>query len=124
MKSITRIEISNYIYVLLMVLIFMASTVKGQSFLKQEISIVEFNSNWNKSNHFGVDGVKNCKTFSVSICDNPNYMDRFNIITPSIVVYHNGEEVKRYQSNILFTFDITHKNLQQDVDSLLLTKFN
>ena len=31
MKSITRIEISNYIYVLLMVFIFMASTVKGQS---------------------------------------------------------------------------------------------
>ena len=120
-----KIEISNYVYVLLMVLVFMLSFVgTAQTFLKSEISIVEFNSNWNKSNHFGLDDVQNCKTFNVSICDNPKYMDKFKIMTPTIVLYHNGKEVKRYESNILFTFEITNKNLQQDVDSLLLTKFN
>ena len=124
MKSTTKIDITNYIYILLMIAVFMLSSLQAQSFLKPEISIVEFNSNWNKANHFGLDGIKNCKIFDVSICDNPKYMDKFNITTPSIVIYHNGLEVKRYQSNILFTFDVTHKNLQQDVDSLLLTKFN
>ena len=43
---------------------------------------------------------------------------------PSIIIYNNGNEVKRYKTNILFTFEINYKNLQSDVDSLLLTKFN
>ena len=60
----------------------------------------------------------------MSICDNPSYKDKFNIKIPTIVLYHNGKEVKRYKTNILFTFDIKYKNLQNDIDSILLTKFN
>ena len=109
-----------------MILVFLLSyNIKAQSFLSQEIAIVEFNSNWNQSNHLdGLDKLKNCKTYNVSICDNPNYMDEFNIKLPSIIIYNNGNEVKRYKTNILFTFEINYKNLQSDVDSLLLTKFN
>lgn len=126
MKLINKIEISNYIYILIMILVFLLSyNMKAQSFLSQEIAIVEFNSNWNESNHLdGLDKLKNCKTYNVSICDNPNYMDEFNIKLPSIIIYNNGNEVKRYKTNILFTFEINYKNLQSDVDSLLLTKFN
>ena len=126
MKLINKIEISNYIYILIMILVFLLSyNMKAQSFLSQEIAIVEFNSNWNKSNHLdGLDKLKNCKTYNVSICDNPNYMDEFDIKLPSIIIYNNGNEVKRYKTNILFTFEINYKNLQSDVDSLLLTKFN
>ena len=121
-----RIDISSYLYILLMVVTFLLSTsLKGQSFLKEEIALVEFNTSWNSDNHFkGLDKLDNCKCYSISLCDNPKYMDKFSISMPTIVVYHNGDEVKRYIANILFSFDVTYKNLQLDVDSLLLNKFN
>ena len=109
MKSkINKKEISNYLYIIMIIIVFLLSVnLSAQSFLNTEISIVEFNSNWNKSNHFtGLDKIKNCKIYTVSICDNPSYKDKFNIKIPTIVLYHNGKEVKRYKTNILFTFDI------------------
>ena len=125
MKYQNKKEISNYIYTLILIVGLLFGNLNAQTFLKSEIAIVEFNSNWNKNNHFkGLDKVKNCNTFSVSLCDNVNYMDRFNIKSPTIIIYNNGNEVKRYKTNILFTFDITYKKLQLDVDSMLLTKFN
>ena len=119
-------EISSYIYVLFMIaMLLMALRGNAQSFIKQEIAIVEFNTSWNIDNHFkGFDDVKNCKTYSISLCDNPNYKDKFNIKYPAIVVYNNGDEIKRYNTNIVLGFDVTYKNLQTDVDSLLLLKFN
>ena len=51
-------------------------------------------------------------------------MEKYNIKTPTIILFNNGEEVKRYLTNILFTFDVNYKNLQADVDSILLLKFN
>ena len=119
-------EISSYVYILMMIAVFLiANRSNAQSFIKQEISIVEFNTNWNQDNHFiGFEELKNCKTYSISLCDNPNYTDKFNIKYPAIVVYNNGDEIKRYNTNILFGFDVTYKNLQTDVDSLLLSKFN
>ena len=51
-------------------------------------------------------------------------MDRFNIKQPTIIVYNNGNEIKRFKSTIMLDFDINYKNLQQEIDKILLTKFN
>ena len=109
-----------------MICVFLLSTIsKAQSFLKQEIAIVEYNTSWNQSNHIkGLDKLKNCKTYNISLCNDPHYMEKYNIKTPTIILYNNGNEIKRYITNILFTFDVNYKNLQSDVDSILLTKFN
>ena len=125
MKYQNKKEISNYLYILILMVGLLFGSLNAQTFLKTEIAIVEYNSNWNIKNHLeGLEKVKNCNTYSVSICDNPKYMDRFNIKSPTIVIYNNGDEIKRYKTNILFTFDITYKQLQLDIDSMLLTKFN
>ena len=125
MKYQNKKEISNYIYILILICGLMFGHLNAQSFIKNELSIVEFNSSWNEKNHIkGLSKLKNCNTYRVSLCDNPNYMDKFKIKLPTIVIYNNGIEIKRYKANILFTFDVTYKDLQLDVDSMLLTKFN
>ena len=126
MNSQNKKDISAYIYILFMLaMLLMCFKANSQSFIKQEISIVEFNTSWNVDNHFkGFHELKNCKTYSISLCENPNYKDKFNIKYPTIVVYNNGNEIKRYNTNIVLGFDVTYKNLQTDIDSLLLSKFN
>tara|TARA_R110001592_G_scaffold265064_2_gene530625 strand:- start:61 stop:441 length:381 start_codon:yes stop_codon:yes gene_type:complete len=126
MKSINKKDISSYMYILLMIVVFLLSTkISAQNFLKQEISIVEYNTSWNESNFIkGLDKINNCKNYTIILCDNIEYMDRFNIKQPTIIVYNNGDEIKRYISTIMLDFDITYKDLQKDVDVLLLNKFN
>ena len=126
MKSINKKDISNYIYILLILLIFLFATIApAQNFLKTEISVVEFNTSWNESNFIkGLDKLKNCKYYTIILCDNIEYMDEYNIKQPTIIVFNNGDEVKRYKSTIMLDFEITYKELQKQVDQLLLNKFN
>ena len=126
MKSINKKDISNYIYILLMLLVFLFATIApAQNFLKTEIAVVEFNTSWNESNFIkGLDKLKNCKYYTIILCDNIEYMDEYNIKQPTIIVFNNGDEVKRYKSTIMLDFEITYKELQKQVDQLLLNKFN
>jgi hypothetical protein len=126
MKSTNKKEISSYIYIILMVLMmFFSIKANAQEFLKQEIAVVEFNTSWNENNFIkGLNKLKNCKSYTVILCDNIKFMDRFNIKQPTIIVYNNGNEIKRFKSTIMLDFDINYKNLQQEIDKILLTKFN
>jgi|TARA_E500000305_G_C3810273_1_gene138139 hypothetical protein len=113
--------INNIIFVFIL----LASNVAAQSFLKQEISVVEFNTTWNENNHYkSLNKLKNCNSYNISLCEKPGYMADFDILQPVIIVFHNGKDVKRYKANILLQFDINNKALQADIDSLLLLKFN
>ena len=126
MKSTNKRDISNYIYILLMLLVFLfAATASSQTFLKDEIAVVEFNTAWNEDNFIkDLDKLKNCKYYTIILCDNVEYMDKYDIKQPTIIVYNNGQEVKRFKSTIMLRFDITYKKLQKEVDVLLLNKFN
>ena len=126
MKSINKIGISSFVYVIMMVVIFLLSTqISAQSFLKDEIAVIEFNTSWNESNFIkGLEKLKNCKYYTIILCNNVEYMDIYNIKQPTILVYNNGEEIKRYKSTIMLDFNVNHKDIQEDIDSLLLNKFN
>ena len=126
MKSINKIDISSFVYVIMMVVIFLLSTqISAQSFLKDEIAVIEFNTSWNESNFIkGLEKLKNCKYYTIILCNNVEYMDIYNIKQPTILVYNNGEEIKRYKSTIMLDFNVNHKDIQEDIDSLLLNKFN
>lgn len=126
MKSINKKDISSYVYILIMLLVFLFATIApAQEFIEDEIAIVEFNTSWNESNFIkDLDKLKNCKYYIIILCDNVEYMDRYDIKQPTIVVYNNGEEVKRYKSTIMLDFDITYKELQKQIDKILLDKFN
>ena len=126
MKSINKRDISNFIYILLMILVFLFAAISpAQEFIKDEIAVVEFNTSWNESNFIeDLDKLKNCKSYTIILCDNIEYMDRYDIKQPTIIVYNNGDEIKRYKSTIMLDFDITYKDLQKQIDKILLSKFN
>jgi len=110
---------------LIIVLLLFANIAIGQTFLKDEISVVEFNTSWNENNHYkNLNKLKNCKAYNISLCNKPEYMAEFDILQPVIIVFHNGHNVKQYKANIMMEFEVNNKALQHNVDSLLLLKFN
>tara|TARA_R100000231_G_scaffold38374_2_gene33624 strand:+ start:83 stop:409 length:327 start_codon:yes stop_codon:yes gene_type:complete len=89
-----------------------------------QVSVIHFNSEWNKENAFDISVLKDCDKKNVMICHNEKLKDKHNIISvPTIIVFDEGKEVARFQANILMKLTATKKDIQQEIDKIYLTKF-
>ena len=48
---------------------------------------------------------------------------RYNIVVVPTIIIFNGEEVKRYQADLSFTMSATRKEVQEEVDELIMSDF-
>ena len=128
-----RIDISNYLYVLIMILIFGCSTVFGQTFINgdfdekiaKNIVAVEFWADWNQANQFeDLEKLKECEKYRLDIMANADTQAEYNITgIPTIIIFDNGVEKVRFNPNIMFQLDADKKTVQNSVDTIVLSKF-
>ena len=85
--------------IILIILMFLFVSANSQNICKTEVCVVEFNAGWNKAN--SVDNI---------------------VVVPTIIIF-NGEEVKRYQADLSFTMSATRKEVQDEVDELIMSDF-
>jgi len=111
-------------YVLLMLCMFVAGTAFSQNMCNSDICVVQFNASWNEQNN--VEWFKklgDCDKESYMI-DNNDLQKKYNIaIVPTIVIFDDGEEVKRFQADLSFTMQATRKEVQDYIDELIMSKF-
>jgi hypothetical protein len=89
-----------------------------------QVSVVHFNSEWNADNNFDVTVLKDCDVDTVVICTNPELKEKHNIKSvPTIIVFDEGDEVARFEGNIMMELKATKKEIQKEIDSIYLTKF-
>ena len=108
------------IFILIIVFILISSNANGQ------ITVKHFNADWNKSN--GVDWImqlKDCNTKSyVDIGKEPKLQKKHQIIVvPTIVIFKDGEEVKRFQADVSFKMVATREEVQEYIDELIMSDF-
>ena len=113
-----KICIANYLYVLIMVLVFTASTAFSQ------VKAIHFNAGWNKANDvewFNKLSDVTKKTLSI---DDEDIQKEYEIfIVPTIIVFDEDEEVKRFQADLSFEMVATKKEIQEYIDELIISKF-
>tara|TARA_R100001594_G_scaffold65894_2_gene100219 strand:- start:2380 stop:2691 length:312 start_codon:yes stop_codon:yes gene_type:complete len=89
-----------------------------------QVSVVHFNSEWNADNNFDITVLKDCDVDTVIICHNPDLQEKHNILAvPTIIIFDEGEEVKRFQANIMMELEATRKDIQKEIDKIYLAKF-
>tara|TARA_Y100001963_G_C6774619_1_gene446689 strand:- start:2257 stop:2568 length:312 start_codon:yes stop_codon:yes gene_type:complete len=89
-----------------------------------QVSVVHFNSEWNADNNFDITVLKDCDVDTVIICHNPDLQEKHNILAvPTIIIFDEGEEVKRFQANIMMKLEATRKDIQKEIDKIYLAKF-
>ena len=44
-------------------------------------------------------------------------------VVPTVVVFNEGEEVKRFQANIMMTLEASQDDVQEAVDEVLMSDF-
>jgi len=89
-----------------------------------QIEAVHFNAGWNEAN--GVEWfskIKDCDTKSLLIEDNNNQSKNEIAIVPTIIIFDDGEEVKRFQADLSFKMVATRKEVQEYIDELIISKF-
>jgi hypothetical protein len=89
-----------------------------------QVSVIHFNSEWNADNNFDVSVLKECKKSDVVICNNPDLQDRHKIkAVPTVIIFDEGEEVTRFEANIMMQLEATKNDIQAEIDKIMLEKF-
>ena len=67
-----------------------------------QVQVIEFNANWNESNGVKwLDDLTDCKVKKIDIATNTSAATKYDIVVvPTIVIFNDGEEVKRFQADI------------------------
>ena len=129
-----KIDISTYVYILMMVLMFACGTAIGQTFatndtfesdIAKDITVVEFWAGWNSANEFKeLVKLKDCNIYRVDIMNCMDIQTEYNVSAiPTIIIFDNGIEKTRFIPNIMFQLEVDKKVIQNSVDTITLNKF-
>jgi len=90
-----------------------------------QIKVVQFNANWNTANGVTwLNKLTDCGTDQIDIVINKEAQSKYKIIVvPTIVVFNHGEEVKRFQANIMMNMEAKLEDIQTIVDEIVMESF-
>ena len=109
---------------LLIILLFVSTLALSQDF-PDGMVVVEFNASFNKPNEVvWLNKLTDCETERVDIAADSRWSSQYKIVVvPTLVIFNNGEEVKRFQANIMMTMEATRKEVQDAVDEIVMEAF-
>ena len=120
-------------YLVAAVLSLLATSHASKPFLEEEktelcgddICVVQFNAAFNSANEVKWLGdLTDCTTNTVDIMADPSLPNDYKIVVvPTILVLDNGEEVARFQANIMMTMEATREEVQESIDNIIMSKF-
>tara|TARA_R100001463_G_scaffold81350_1_gene135885 strand:+ start:430 stop:753 length:324 start_codon:yes stop_codon:yes gene_type:complete len=90
-----------------------------------QIVVTHFNADWNNANNVEwFKKLNDCDLTNVDIVEQPKLQDKHKIvIVPTIVIFKDGEEIKRYQADLSFKLLATRKEIQEYIDELIMSDF-
>ena len=90
-----------------------------------DICVVQFNASFNAANEVKwLPELTDCDTRTVDIVANPDLPGEYKIVVvPTILVLEDGEEVARFQANIMMQMEATRKEVQESIDEIIMSKF-
>ena len=90
-----------------------------------QIVVTHFNAAWNDPNKVSYIGkLTDCDIVYVDIAAAPKLQTKHEIVVvPTVVIFKDGEEMKRYQADISFSMKATRREMQDYIDELLMSDF-
>tara|TARA_Y100000114_G_scaffold60120_3_gene55112 strand:- start:2400 stop:2732 length:333 start_codon:yes stop_codon:yes gene_type:complete len=80
--------------------------------------IVQYNAEFNSSNSVPLKKINDARVIDAWI-DNADVKDYAKIKSvPTIILYQNGKEIKRWESGLSLSLSITHKDVQEIIDEI------
>ena len=110
----------NLIYICLFAMTSLSMTIPDSG-----VCVVEFNASFNSANSVDwIDELSDCKGKRVDILVSPELQKEYKIVVvPTVIVFNDGEEVERFQANIMMQLEATQDEVQEAVDEILMSAF-
>ena len=112
-------------YLLILLFMLMASSAKGQSPCGDGLCVVQFNAGFNEANKVTwVGELSDCSTKFIDIQTDAAAAGKYKIVVvPTILIFSGGEEVARYQANIMMKMETKQKEIQGKIDEIIMEAF-
>ena len=93
--------------------------------LYSQIVVTHFNAAWNDPNKAEwVGDLTDCDITYVDIALSPKLQIKHKVVVvPTIIIFQDGEEIKRYQAGISFKMLATRDELQDKIDEIIMSSF-
>ena len=129
-----RINISTFIYILMMMAMFFCGISYSQDFvtadnfkekIAKDVVAIEFWADWNKMNQFNeLNKLKGSNAYRIDIMSYMDVQMNYNVTAiPTVIIFDNGVEKARFNPNVMFKLDADKKTVQHSVDTITLNKF-
>ena len=111
---------------LLLLLLFLGLCLiaKSQDIPQEGLAIVEFNAPFSGTKCEYLEGLSDCETARIDISKDTKAQGAYKIVVvPTLVVFQDGEEVARFQANIMMKLEATQDEVQEKIDEILMEDF-
>ena len=90
-----------------------------------QIVVTVFNAEWNAANKVEwIDKLSDCDITKVDIGKELKLQQKHKVvIVPTIIVFKDGEEIKRFQADLSFKMLATRKEIQEFINEQIMSDF-
>ena len=90
-----------------------------------DLCVVQFNAGFNEANKVPwVEQLKDCEHSFIDIAVETTASGTYKIVVvPTIVIFKGGDEVGRFQANIMMQMEATKKDVQGKIDEIIMEDF-
>ena len=102
-----------------------AMTSLGMTIPDSGVFVVEFNASFNSANSVDwINDLSDCKGRRVDIAAEPALQKEHKIVVvPTVIIFNDGEEVERFQANIMMQLEATQDEVQEAIDEIIMSDF-
>ena len=105
-------------YLIMLFLLLCSTGVFGQ------VRAIHFNADWNKANNVEwFEKLSDVDKDNMDIGEGDCQKKYSIAIVPTIVIFSDGEEVKRFQADLSFKMLATKEEIQEYIDELIMSQF-
>ena len=111
---------------LLLLLLFLGLCLiaKSQDIPQAGLAVVEFNAPFSGTKCEYLEKLSDCETSRIDISKNAKIGPKHKIVVvPTLIIFKDGEEVARFQANIMMQLETTKKEVQEKIDEILMEDF-
>ena len=109
---------------LLVAFLLISFIVKSQVIPGEGLIVVEFNAPFSGTECEYLDKLTDCDLAKIDITTQPKLQTKHKIVVvPTIIVFYGGEEVARFQANIMMKLEATQEEVQDKIDETIMSDF-
>ena len=96
----------------------------SQNIPGEGLVVVEFNAPFSNSKCEYLNKLSDCETSKIDISKNAKIgPENKVVVVPTLIVFQDGEEVARFQANIMMQLEATKDEVQEKIDEILMEDF-